>query len=99
MKQDPIKVKIFNSDLGVSQDGKSLRAWYMKMIETENPRHAEELMGWTSTNSSQYQLKIRFNDLEAAVDYAKSKGYDYIIHEDKPSKVRKKSYADNFLKS
>lgn len=97
MSEEVIKVKICTSDLGSSKQGKSDPRWYLQRIETENSRSVEPVMGWTSTNSAQYQLKIRFHDKDSAISYAKKQGYEYTVQEPKEVKLRKKSYEDNFI--
>ena len=97
MSKEIIKVKICTSDLGSAKYGKSEPRWYLKRIETENSRSLEPVMGWTSTNSSDYQLKIRFCDQNSAISYAKKQGYEYVVQEPKEVKIRKKSYTENFI--
>lgn len=93
------KVRIFTTKVGTSSYGKVDQVWFLKTIEDNNPHHIDSLTGWVSTDNSQNQFKLRFKTKEDAIKYAEDKGYQYTIQEDKVTKIRKKSYADNFLKS
>lgn len=93
------KVRIFTAKVGTSSYGKVDQVWFLKTIEDDNSRNIDSLTGWVSTDNSQNQFKLRFKTKEAAIKYATDKGYQYKIQEDKVTKIRKKSYADNFLKS
>jgi hypothetical protein len=52
-------------------------------------------MGWTSGDTST-QVKLRFDTLEEAVDYAKRNGLTYVVQPETPVRMQKKSYSDNF---
>jgi len=79
------------------QSGKNnMKKWLLVPIEEENIRSVNPLMGWTSSDSTQSQLKLFFASKEAAIDYAKSQKFDYEIEEPEISSVKKKSYAANF---
>ena len=53
-------------------------------------------MGWTSSSDMKGQIRLTFETLESAVDYAKRQGIAYRIIEPKPRKRTPKSYSDNF---
>ena len=79
------------------QSGKNnIKKWLLVPIEEENIRSLNPLMGWTSADNTQSQLKLFFASKEAAIDYAKSQKFDYEIEEPEISSVKKKSYAANF---
>ena len=96
MTNKSIKVKIFTSNMGVSTYGKAEKKWFLSFIEEENTRHVDPLMGWTSVDSTDSEVKLRFNSKDLAIEYAKKKGYEYIIEEEVVKKIKKKSYAENF---
>ena len=93
------KVRIFTSNVGSSTYGKVEKMWYVKTISDNNYRHIDDLTGWISTENSENQFKLKFETKEAAINYAKEKGYQYTLQEDRELKIKPKSYADNFLKS
>lgn len=71
------------------------KEWVLE-FEAANTREIEPLMGWTSSSDTRTQLKLEFDSREEAVDYAERHGIAYVLHEPKPRKMIRKSYADNF---
>lgn len=70
------------------------------VIEFEPAERAEidPLMGWTSSGNTQQQVRLRFDSLEAAVDYAEDHGIELIRTDPtrrKPN-IRAGGYGDNF---
>ncbi|MEL7151547.1 MAG: NADH dehydrogenase ubiquinone Fe-S protein 4, partial [Pseudomonadota bacterium] len=61
-------------------------------------REIDPLMGWTSSNDTQAQVRLRFPTKEAALDYAKENGIDAVVTEPKVRKpnVRARGYGENF---
>ena len=57
------------------------------------------LMGWESSKDTMSEVKIEFSSREQAINYAKKNNIDYYVVESQKSKIIKKSYSDNFLKS
>lgn len=56
---------------------------------------ADPLMGWTSGDTST-QVKLQFETLAEAEDYAKRNGIAYSVTPVSPVRLNKKSYSDNF---
>ena len=56
------------------------------------------LMGWESSTDTYSEIKLEFNDKDAAIEYAKKNKIDFELIETKERKIIKKSYADNFTK-
>lgn len=73
------------------------RDWVLE-FPNETSRDVDPLMGWTSTDDTQAQVRMRFPTKEAALDYASSKGIDAVVTEPKPRKpnVRQRGYGENF---
>ena len=61
-------------------------------------RQVDPLMGWTSSDDTQTQVRLRFPTKEAALEYAKDHGIDAVVTEPKVRKpnVRARGYAENF---
>jgi hypothetical protein len=53
-------------------------------------------MNWTSSGDTQNQVKIKFSSKELAVAFAEKNSIDYTIREAKKTKIKPKSYSDNF---
>ena len=60
------------------------------------PRAADPLMGWTSTEDTTTQVRLKFPTQAEAEAYAKRKGIAYTVQPEAPVKFQKKSYSDNF---
>lgn len=61
-------------------------------------REVDPLMGWTSSNDTQAQVKLRFDTKEAALAYANANGIDAVVRDPNKRKanIRSGGYADNF---
>jgi NADH dehydrogenase ubiquinone Fe-S protein 4 len=73
----------------------STRKWVLE-YEPASKREPDPLMGWTSALDTLNQVRLRFDTLDEAVIFAKSKGLDYTIIEPHARSLKAKSYADNF---
>ena len=63
----------------------------MTATQTKDP-----LIGYHGGSSTKSQIKLQFDTKEDAINFAKSKNYDYEVIEASARKIIKKSYADNF---
>lgn len=62
------------------------------------PRSVDPLMGWTSSDDTQTQVRLRFASKEAALEYAKDHGIDAVVtepHKRQPN-IRPGGYGENF---
>ena len=73
------------------------RDWMLEFTPI-SARTVDPLMGWTSSDDTQSQVKLHFESKEAALNYAKDKGIDAIVSEPKERKVniRPRGYGENF---
>ena len=73
------------------------RHWFLEYV-AETAREVDPLMGWTSSNDTQAQVKLTFDTKEAALDYAKEKGIDAVVQEPKSRRpnIRPGGYGENF---
>lgn len=71
--------------------------WVLEFVN-ETGRDVDPLMGWTSSDNTQAQVRMRFPTKEAALEYAGEKGIDAVVTEPKTRKpnVRPGGYGDNF---
>ena len=60
-------------------------------------RTVDPLMGWTSSNDTQTQVKLRFDSREAAEDYARARGIEFDVAEPKVRKplIRARGASDD----
>ena len=61
-------------------------------------REVDPLMGWTSSQDTQTQVRLRFPTKEAALDYARDHGIDAQVAEPQKRKanIRAGGYGENF---
>jgi hypothetical protein len=73
------------------------REWVLEYVN-DTAREVDPLMGWTSSNDTQSQIRMRFATKEAALEYAKDNGIDAVVVEPKPRKpnIRAGGYGENF---
>ena len=71
--------------------------WVLDYIP-DAAREVDPLMGWTSSNDTQQQVRLRFASKEAALDYAREHGIEVSIVEPKVRKtnIRARGYGENF---
>ena len=61
-------------------------------------REVDPLMGWTSSDDTQSQVRLKFDSKKAALDYARENGIDAVVrepHKRKPN-IRARGYGENF---
>ena len=73
------------------------RDWVLEYVN-DTGRTVDPLMGWTSSDDTQTQVRMRFATKEAALEYASDKGIDAVVSEPKLRKpnVRARGYGENF---
>jgi hypothetical protein len=73
------------------------REWVLEYAN-DTGREVDPLMGWTSSDDTQAQVRMRFATKEAALDYAKDHGIEAVVADPKPRKpnVRAGGYGENF---
>jgi ETC complex I subunit conserved region len=88
--------RIYKPSRSAMQSGKGKSQEWVLEHEQTTPRAADPLMGWTSTEETTTQVKLRFATAAEAEAYAKRKGLAYTLQPESPVKMQKKSYSDNF---
>lgn len=73
------------------------RKWVLEFAPSE-AREVDPLMGWTSSSDTQSQVRLRFDSMEAALDYATEHGIDAQVVEPHPRRlnIRPRGYGENF---
>lgn len=73
------------------------RDWVLEYV-ADSAREVDPLMGWTSSDDTQAQVRMRFPTKEAALDYARHHGIEAAVTEPKARKVnvRARGYGENF---
>lgn len=73
------------------------RTWLLEFTPS-SARDIDPLMGWTGSDDTQTQVRLRFETREAAEAYAREKGIEFTVtepHKRKPN-IRPRGYGENF---
>ncbi|MBT4880823.1 MAG: ETC complex I subunit [Alphaproteobacteria bacterium] len=90
------RVRIYKPSKTATQSGKfNERQWRLE-FEPESAQWTDPLMGWTGSKDMRQEIKLKFDNLEEAIAYAKSQGFSYTVEQPNLRKVEPKSYSDNF---
>lgn len=73
------------------------RHWVLEFAR-DSRREIDPLMGWTSSDDTQSQVRLRFPTKEAALEYAQENGIDAVVSEPKTRRanIRPRGYGENF---
>ena len=91
-----MQVRIYQPVRTATQQGRAQSRKWVLEFEPASPSERDPLMGWTSSSDMRGQVTLRFDTKEEAIAYAKKQGYEYQVQEPPRSRMRPKSYADNF---
>lgn len=78
------------------QSGRAKTGAWVLEYETESKRAPEPLMGWTSSEDTLNQVRLKFDTLEEAKSFAAKKGWEYIVFPEHERKIKPRNYGDNF---
>ena len=78
------------------QSGSAQSTKWLLVHDGKHNRSVDPLMGWTSTSSTEGQVRLEFASLEDAIAYAERNGLPYRVVEPTPRRPIRKSYSDNF---
>ena len=88
--------RIYRPSKSAMQSGRAkTKAWVLELASGAK-RSADPVMGWTSVNDTDAQVKLEFETREEAIAYAKREGLDFVVEEAREAKRLVKSYAENF---
>ncbi|RUS60769.1 ETC complex I subunit [Pseudorhodobacter sp. E13] len=93
-----MRARIYQPARNAMQSGTAkTKSWVLDFVPA-SARSVDPLMGWTSSDDMNSQVRLRFDSREAAEAYAKAHGIDYAVSEPKPRKanIRPGGYGDNF---
>ena len=74
---------------------KNTKKWYLESMDI-NERSLNLSFDWSSSKNIEDQIKISFNDLQSAINFAEKNNLDYEVFVPNQSKQILKSYSDNF---
>ncbi len=89
-------VRIYRPVRSATQQGLARAGTWVVEFVADRPKQRDPLMGWSGSQDTQCQVRIRFGSLDDAVAYAEKQGYRYQVHQPRERRIRPKNYADNF---
>ena len=93
-----MRVRIYQPARNAMQSGTArTRQWVLEFPQADQ-RDIDPLMGWTSSDDTQSQVRLRFDTRAEAEDYAKDNGLDYVVTEPhkRAQNIRPRGYGENF---
>ncbi|WP_126974771.1 ETC complex I subunit [Frigidibacter oleivorans] len=93
-----MRARIYQPARTAMQSGTAkTKTWYLEFAPASG-REIDPLMGWTSSDDTQAQVRLKFETREAAEDYAREKGLEFDVLEPHKRKanVRPRGYGENF---
>jgi len=93
-----MRARIYQPARTAMQSGTAKAKGWVLEFAPATAREVDPLMGWTSSDDTQAQVRLRFDTREAAEAYAASKGIEFDVIEPKDRKpvIRPRGYGENF---
>ena len=89
-------VRIYRPAKTAMQSGRAKVNDWVLVFEPSDRSTPDPIMGWSGSADTNRQVRLEFESQEAAVKYAKGKGYTNTVAQAQERKIRPKAYADNF---
>ena len=90
------RVRIYRPAKTAMQSGiAKTRRWVLE-YEPATPREPDPLMGWASAGDTLNEVRLTFETLDAAVEFARKRRLEYTVIPAERRTIQPKSYADNF---
>jgi hypothetical protein len=87
---------IYRPARSVMQAGQANTKCWVLEFEPRSAPFIKPLMGWTGSADTLQQVRLTFPTKERAVSYAERQGWPCSVREPHESRIRPKSYAENF---
>jgi NADH dehydrogenase len=93
-----MRARIYQPARNAMQSGTARTKGWVLDYAPASARDVDPLMGWTSTTDTASQVRLRFDSLEAAEEYARANGIDAEVRMPQPRKanIRPLGYGENF---
>ncbi|WP_136686045.1 ETC complex I subunit [Falsirhodobacter xinxiangensis] len=93
-----MRARIYQPAKTAMQSGTAKTKGWTLEFAPASAREIDPLMGWTSSDDTQRQVRLRFETREAAEEYARENGIEFEVTEPKARKhvIRPRGYGENF---
>jgi hypothetical protein len=93
-----MQARIYQPARNAMQSGQGKGKTWILEFAPANARSVDPLMGWTSSNDMNSQVRLTFESKQAAIDYASGNQIEAVVQEPKQRQhnIRKMGYSENF---
>ena len=91
-----MKARIHQRPKSTMQSGRARVGQWLLDFDSDAARRHDPLTGWIGSGDTQGQVRLAFDDLDAAVAYATARGIEFEVVPLGPSTLKLQTYADNF---
>lgn len=93
-----MRARIYQPAKTAMQSGAAKTHYWLLEFAPADARQLDPLMGWTSSDDTQTQVRLRFESREEAEAYAQQNDIAYQLVEPKPrsANIRVRGYGENF---
>ncbi len=93
-----MRARIYQPARTAMQSGAAKTKGWVLEFAPASAREVDPLMGWTSSNDMESQVRLQFDTRDAAEGYARERGIDYDVTEPniRKANIRPGGYGDNF---
>jgi ETC complex I subunit conserved region len=88
--------RIFRPSPNAMQSGRGKSKEWVLVHEPATALGIEPLMGYTSTTDTEAQVRLTFETLEEAENYARANGIPYSVQPAHTPTPKRSNYSDNF---
>lgn len=93
-----MRARIYQPARNAMQSGEARsRGWVLEFAPATE-REIDPLMGWTSSEDTQSQVRLSFDTREQAEAYAKARGIEVLVQpaQRRAANIRPRGYGENF---
>lgn len=91
-----MQARIYKPSKSAMQSGRAGSKRWLLEFEPTAARTTDPIMGWTGSSQTSTQLKLWFETLDEAVQYAKANAIQYSVEQSTERRIKPKAYSDNF---
>jgi hypothetical protein len=90
------RARIYKPARNAMQSGRANTKEWVLEFEPRDAQRADPLMGWAGSSDTLGQVTLQFATCEEAIAYANKHGFAFDLEMPHATKLKPKSYADNF---
>ena len=93
-----MRARIYQPAKTAMQSGTAKTSHWILEFAQGSARDVDPLMGWTSSDDTQTQVRLRFDSRDEALAYAAAKGIEVTVTEPQARKhnIRARGYGESF---